>query len=163
MSGVRLRLAAALGRSRQLQELVARRTSEIQANAAEMPHQKQELELALGELSRTKDRLVEEAHKAGMADIATGVLHNVGNLLNSVNVSRTVIQKTLDRSRVGGLAKANALLRDHSGDLGSFLTSDERGKRLLEYYFQLEKVIGEEHRQLIERIDPTEREGRRHW
>jgi hypothetical protein len=30
---------------------------------------------------------VEVARKAGMAEVATGVLHNVGNVLNSINVS----------------------------------------------------------------------------
>ena len=39
------------------------------------------------ELEKLNKQLVDTSRQAGMAEVATGVLHNVGNVLNSVNVS----------------------------------------------------------------------------
>jgi signal transduction histidine kinase len=69
---------------------------------------------------------------AGMAEVATGVLHNVGNVLNSLNVSATVVADGIRQSKADSLAKLAALLREHAADLGSFLTADPRGKRVPE-------------------------------
>src|ERR1019366_6196375 len=72
--------------------------------------------------------LIELSRHAGMAEIATGVLHNVGNVLNSVNVSASVVANKLRQSEVSSLAKVSEMLRAHPSDLGQFLTEDERGK-----------------------------------
>jgi hypothetical protein len=47
---------------------------------------------------------------AGMAEVATGVLHNVGNVLNSVNVSAGLVVEKINRSKVPQVTKAAALL-----------------------------------------------------
>ena len=39
------------------------------------------------ELKAAQGRLLAMSRRSGMADVATGILHNVGNVLNSVNVS----------------------------------------------------------------------------
>jgi two-component system sensor kinase FixL len=65
-----------------------------------------------------------------MAEVATGVLHNVGNVLNSVNVSATLVYDGLRQSRIASLAKAARLLRSHQDDFTTFLTADSRGQRL---------------------------------
>ena len=44
--------------------------------------------------------MVEMSRKAGMAEVASEVLHNVGNVLNSLNVSATVTRKQLESSAV---------------------------------------------------------------
>ncbi len=89
--------------------------------------------------------LVEASRQAGMAEVATGVLHNVGNVLNSVNVSAALLTDNLKRSKVGGLAKTVALLREHEADVGAFLTADARGKRVVGYLGQLaEHLAGEQ-------------------
>ena len=56
-------------------------------------------------------QLLEVSRQAGMAEVATGVLHNVGNVLNSVNVSAMLISDRLSKSRVAHLANVSALLR----------------------------------------------------
>ena len=63
-------------------------------------------------------RLVEASRYAGMAEIATSVLHNVGNVLNSVNTSATIVSNTLLNSRVGGLRRATALMQAHEAESG---------------------------------------------
>jgi C4-dicarboxylate-specific signal transduction histidine kinase len=79
------------------------------------------------EVERVHTELVETSRQAGMAEVATGVLHNVGNVLNSVNVPAIVVADTLRKSKVPNLAKVTALLDEHNGDPGAFLTSDPRG------------------------------------
>ncbi|MFO1488480.1 MAG: PAS domain-containing protein [Verrucomicrobiota bacterium] len=61
-------------------------------------------------LNEAHKQLLETSRQAGMAEVATGVLHNVGNVLNSVNVSSTLVIESLRKSRVHNLAKAVALM-----------------------------------------------------
>ncbi len=88
---------------------------------------------AARELAELNRRLMETSRQAGMAEIATGVLHNVGNVLNSVNVSSTLVIDRLRQSRLGNLAKGVKLLVDHQSDLPEFLTSDPKGRLVIGY------------------------------
>ena len=85
--------------------------------------------------------LMASARRAGMAEIATGVLHNVGNVLNSVNVSAGLIGEQLRQSRVGGLVRAVALLDAHADDPGAFLASDPKGRLLPAYLRELAPAL----------------------
>jgi PAS domain S-box-containing protein len=103
--------------------------------------QRKEAETRLGEMHRT---LVDVSRQTGMAEVATGVLHNVGNTLNSVNISTTLVTDKLRRSRVTGLAKAIGLLRDHTKDLPAFLTRDAQGQQLPPYLIAVSDELVEE-------------------
>ena len=46
-----------------------------------------------------QDQLVEAARRAGMAEVATNVLHNVGNVLNSVQTSALMAREQMDAMR----------------------------------------------------------------
>jgi signal transduction histidine kinase len=96
--------------------------------------------------------LVEASHRAGMAEIATGVLHNVGNVLNSVNTSATVIREKLDNSRVPILGRAAAMLKDHEQDVGRFLASDPKGKQIPQLLCQLADVMAGDRNQVVDEI-----------
>jgi signal transduction histidine kinase len=89
-------------------------------------------------------QMLENARHAGMAEIATNVLHNVGNVLNSVNVSAELIGTKVRNSESAGLARAVALLDAHAHDLGDYLTSDPRGRLLPGYLKQLAQALAEE-------------------
>jgi signal transduction histidine kinase len=69
-----------------------------------------ELEQSLAELQDTQARLLEASRRAGMADVASSVLHNVGNALNSVNVSAGLIAESLGASRVARLSKVVGMI-----------------------------------------------------
>ena len=84
-------------------------------------------------LDRLNRQLVDNSRQAGMAEVATGVLHNVGNVLNSVSVSATLVTDRLRHSKVDKLRQATALLRDQNGQLAEFLTNDPKGKLLPAY------------------------------
>ncbi len=91
------------------------------------------------------DRLLTASRQAGMAEVATGVLHNVGNILNSVNVSAGVIGEKLRKSEVNNLKKAAEMLRDHLGDLPTYLTSDTRGRHLPAFLIEVAGCLEAEH------------------
>ena len=84
------------------------------------------------QLAATYKNLVATSRVAGMAEVATGVLHNVGNVLNSLNVSSNLIGDAIQQSKVTTLVKLSALVDQHAADLGTFLTSDPKGKLIPE-------------------------------
>ena len=92
---------------------------------------------AEAELEQAHRQLLDVSRQAGMAEVATGVLHNVGNVLNSVNVSVTLVTENLKKSKVANLGKAVALMREHVADLGTFFTDNPKGKQLPGYLIQL--------------------------
>ena len=102
------------------------------------------LETTMQDLKETQQRLVETSRQAGMAEIATGVLHNVGNVLNSVNVSTSLIAEKLKASRLRGLRKSMAMFNQHADDLATFLTQDEKGRQLPAFLNQLSVHLAEE-------------------
>src|SRR5882724_597109 len=85
------------------------------------------------QLDRLNRQLIDTSRSAGMADVATGVLHNVGNVLNSVSVSATLVGDRLRRSKVASLRRATAMLCEQNGRLTDFLTTDPKGKLLPAY------------------------------
>jgi signal transduction histidine kinase len=95
-------------------------------------------EKALVALAAAQQSLATASHQAGMAEVATGVLHNVGNVLNSVNVSAHLVLDGLRNSKTATLAKTVALLREHHDHLGEFLTVDPRGRRVPQF---LERLV----------------------
>ena len=104
------------------------------------------------ELRDTQSELLDTARQAGMAEIATNVLHNVGNVLNSVNISADLVTRKLRASKAQGLAKAMQLINDHPGDLGTFLTQDPKGKLLPGYLNQLVEAIALEQQGMSEEL-----------
>jgi len=88
------------------------------------------------------------AREAGMADIANGVMHNIGNVLNSVNVSMSLVRDSVEGSRVAGVAKLSKLIDQHVADLGSFLTNDPRGTKIPAYLRSLSTELKRERQAL---------------
>jgi len=96
------------------------------------------------ELATAQSRLVDAAHKSGMAEMATGVLHNIGNILNSVNLAGEEIARIANNSRIASLTRANDLLREHQDDMSEFLLNDPRGRKLPEFYLKIGQVLDDE-------------------
>ncbi len=105
------------------------------------------------ELAKMHGQLLEVSRQAGMAEVATSVLHNVGNVLNSVNVSSSLISDKVRASKVGNLAKAVALLRAHEHDLASFLTHDPKGRQLPGYLSSLAEHLAGEQEETLKEVD----------
>ncbi len=105
------------------------------------------------ELDLLHAQLLETSRRAGMAEVATGVLHNVGNVLNSVNVSAILVVDRLSKSRVAHLANVSALLREHSANLAQFLTSDPKGMKLPAFIGALAERLSAEQGELLRELD----------
>ena len=88
------------------------------------------------ELERVHKQLLVASRQAGMAEVATNVLHNVGNVLNSVNVSASMVSERIKSSKCAGLARVAELLTEHAGDLATFLAGAQ-GKHLPVYLQEL--------------------------
>jgi PAS domain S-box-containing protein len=104
-----------------------------------------ELKHAERQIADVHAQLLEASRVAGMAEIATNVLHNVGNVLNSVNVSADLVSARLRASKVKGLARAVQLMDSHAHDLGEFLTSDAKGKLVPGYLRELALALESDH------------------
>src|SRR5207245_660393 len=90
---------------------------------------------------------------AGMAEVATSVLHNVGNVLNSVNVSASLVSESMQRSRISNLSRLAGLLNQHSADLADFITRDPKGRQLPAYFNQLSEHLGQERAGLMQELE----------
>ena len=104
------------------------------------------------ELETTQRNLVDASRMAGMAEVATGVLHNVGNVLTSLNVSASVIATGVQQSKAGVLEKISALLREHAGNLRAFLNDDPRGRRVPELLESIARHSLDERDRLLREI-----------
>ncbi len=82
-------------------------------------------------------QLREASHQSGMAEVATGALHNVGNVLNSLGVASTTAQMRLKSWQIHRVGQIAALLEENRGVLADFLANDARGKRVPEYLASL--------------------------
>ena len=113
--------------------------------------------LAELEKDRLNDQLVELSRRAGMSEIATSVLHNVGNVLNSVNISCSVIMEKVRRSRIETVAKTAALLKEHADDLAAFLTTDPQGRQLPEFLGKLAGRLASEQSEILGEVELLDR------
>ena len=119
----------------------------------------QSLEHEIDERKR-RERQIESLHKelmqasrhAGMAEVASAVLHNVGNVLNSVNVSANLINEVLEQSPISGLGKLAGLLEAHRTDLSNFLVNDPKGQRVPLFVSTLAAAEQEQRQQLTGEI-----------
>ena len=118
---------------------------QIQHRDAALRHEIAERVRAEQELQRVHGQLIDASRAAGMAEVATGVLHNVGNVLNSVNVSATLIAEKLGSSRTGNLLRAAELLRGQNGHLEDFLRNDPKGRVLPGYLVEVSEHLALEH------------------
>jgi signal transduction histidine kinase len=96
--------------------------------------------------------LLKASRLAGMAEVATTVLHNVGNVLNGTNVLASAIGEQVRKSKVPSVAKLAELLNEHRADLGRFMGEDERGRHLPGYLERLAAHLAEEQAQLVDKV-----------
>jgi PAS domain S-box-containing protein len=98
---------------------------------------------------QAEESLLELSRRAGMAEVATGVLHNVGNVLNSVNVSATIVAERVRDLRISNLVAAVEMIQAHGGHLDRFLEEDVKGQRLLPYLGKLAAHLNSERETLV--------------
>jgi len=101
------------------------------------------------EVERVQKELVDASRQAGMAEVATNVLHNVGNVLNSVNVSASLVAERIRTGKGPRLAEVATLIEQNSTDLPRFIAEDERGRKLPKYLRALATQLASERDHLL--------------
>jgi signal transduction histidine kinase/DNA-binding LacI/PurR family transcriptional regulator len=109
--------------------------------------------ILLEKLDSSYRELVEQAHREGMTETATGILHNVENILNSVNISTQLIKDLTHNSPIQDFMKANQLLEANIDNLESFISSDPKGKKLMQFYIKLGEPLHNLQIRLLENIN----------
>jgi len=135
-----------------LEERVQERTAKLTAANKRLTREITKRKKATMQLQTAQEKLVDTARHVGMAEVATGVLHNVGNVLNNVSVTTESIQKRIRNSKVSYLADVVGLLEEHASELGTFMTTKEQGKKLPAFLANLSKELTEEQKNCLEAL-----------
>ncbi len=141
----RLRISHLVANERRLLLLVSERTNELRQEVAAK-------EQARTELAAAQQHLMELSRLSGMAEVASGVLHNVGNVLNSVNVAADLVAGKVRDFRTQNLRAAVELLNSHADRLAAFLETDPKGQRILPYLINVCAQIDREREYLLDEI-----------
>jgi PAS domain S-box-containing protein len=110
-----------------------------------------------GALAKLNQDLLETSRRAGMAEVATGVLHNVGNVLNSVNVASTCIAERIRQSKTANLTRVVTLLEKNETRLGDYLGNDPKGRQLVPYLAQLSEHVTSEQTAVLKEISQLQK------
>ena len=108
---------------------------------------------AEAEREALNSQMVEVSRQVGMAEVATHVLHNVGNVLNSVNVATVMLEKTLRQSRLSNVSRLGAIFKQHANDLSQYLSHDPKGQQIPGYVSQLGQHLDQEQHQMLQELE----------
>jgi two-component system, NtrC family, sensor kinase len=126
-------------------KLLSQRSDEIGVLSREFGHM-------VERLASSRSELLETARLGGMSEIATGVLHNVGNVLNSVNVSASLAARKADSANLADLERVSEILASRAQELSSWLATDPRGQRLPGFLVALTRELVQERGELQEEL-----------
>jgi two-component system NtrC family sensor kinase len=147
-----------LGQLAQAFQLMA---DEVQQREEALRQANEGLEQRVDERTRElKDvhlQLVQTARRAGMAEIATNVLHNVGNVLNSVYTAAQVAKERIHGMRLDHVSRVSHLLQERQSDLSTFLTQDERGRNLMPFLDKLGQNLLEDRQEIVSLLEDVGR------
>lgn len=144
----------------ELEASVEKKTSELTKLNDELQLATERLKAEVSERARMQLQ-AEKTHKemlivsrqAGMSDVATSVLHNVGNVLNSLNVSATLVGSHLEELKINRLVQVAQLLNQHSSNLGDFFANNPKGRQVPNFLLQLGEHLTKEQALLSKEID----------
>lgn len=101
-------------------------------------------------LREAQDALLETSRKAGMADVASSILHNVGNVLNSLIVNAVQLDEQVKESELKTLLKAKKLIDDQGDDLEDFVKTNAKATKLMTLVAKVTQNLEEEQSNLAE-------------
>lgn len=98
------------------------------------------------------EQLISASRQAGMAEIATAVLHNVGNVLNSINVSTTMLTERMNHSQLQNFLRVTQLIQEHRSDLAYYIEHDHQGRHLPDALLQLADAMESDYSTMSDEI-----------
>ncbi len=135
-----------------LKRLVSQRMN-LENKNQELKAEITEREKAEHLLRQAQKDMVEQAHKAGMAEIAADTLHNIGNVLNSVITSAQIIKESVNQSPYGNFSKVCQLIEEHADDLPTFFSTHDKGIKAIEYILKLDEAFADSYNEIGSNID----------
>lgn len=132
---------------------ILEKNRELEATNVNLHAEIGERKKAQAEREALHQQLVQASRRAGMADVASSVLHNVGNVLNSINVSTDTLLKTLKKPMVGDVCRIASMFHEHQNDLQTFLTQDPKGKQIPSYLGMVAESLSGSHQTIQGELD----------
>jgi signal transduction histidine kinase len=111
-----------------------------------------EFDRMVARVAESRSQLSDQSFQAGRAEVATNVLHNVGNILNTINISASLVAERVKQSKAPGVSRLASLLLEQGPRLGQFIGDDERGRRVPEYLATLGEQLLSDQRVTLEEI-----------
>lgn len=110
------------------------------------------------ELVALQQKIVESAHRAGMAELAIEVLHHAGNSLNSVHTSAGMLLEILHQSKpLKVLDGIVGLIDDQQGSLGAFQSKTRKGQAIPEALVRISDGLNTQQAQLLDEATHLQR------
>ncbi len=150
-------LRFAEGLLQKLRNLTTTLELRVEERTAALRESNTQLRQTLDQNRNMQRQLMDASRRAGMAEVATAVLHNVGNVLNSVNVSAGVVIEAVQQSRMSALTRIAELIRAHEADWAHFVTADDKGRKLPAYICGLAEAGAEERRAILDELTSLQR------
>jgi PAS domain S-box-containing protein len=132
---------------------ILEKNQELETTNTSLHVEMNERKKAQAEREELHQQLVQASRQAGMADVASNVLHNVGNVLNSINVSTDILLKTLKKPMVGDVCQIASMFHEHQDNLQAFLTQDPKGKQIPSYLGMVAESLSGSHQTIQSEID----------
>ena len=109
--------------------------------------------IAEEKIQELNNQISSTARRAGMAEVAAIILHNIGNILNSSNVSINLLKNRMDQQYKQKLLKVLEMVLQHENDLVAYLSHDDKGKLIPKYIVSLSKLILEDYKNNQAEVD----------
>jgi sensor domain CHASE-containing protein len=116
-----------------------------------------EFDSMLEKLALSREAVVKAARSAGMSEIATGILHNVGNVLNSVNVSAALVVERVRTSKITKLVRLGEMVEEQGERLGEFIATHPKGKHVGPYITEVAKLMTVERESVLDELSNLNR------
>jgi PAS domain S-box-containing protein len=104
------------------------------------------------ERKRIQAELIQASRLAGKEEIATGILHDVRNVLTSINISFSFLRSKIKEMSTDGVQKASSLINDQA-NLAVFLTEHQQGKKLPAYLTALAGKLTQQRQEINSELD----------
>ncbi|MGH7220302.1 MAG: PAS domain-containing protein, partial [Nitrospiraceae bacterium] len=131
---------------------ILEKNQELETTNTSLQVEMSERKKAQAEREELHQQLVQASRQAGMADVASSVLHNVGNVLTSINVSTDILLKTLKKPMVGDVCRIASMFHEHQDNLQAFLTQDTKGKQIPSYLGMVAESLSGSHQTIQNEI-----------
>ena len=100
-----------------------------------------------------QQQLIDQSREAGKAEVANNILHNVGNVLNSVNVSAEQISGKLSSLQTANVNQIAILMKENEDNLNELFDRDGMHQQLAQFLIQLATHLTEEKENITHEID----------